>query len=249
LEEFLEEASLVGDTDDWDAKNDRVTLMTLHASKGLEFPVVFLVAVEEGLLPHQRSRERPDQIEEERRLMFVGITRAEEELEISRAHYRDFRGERKMTVPSQFLMELPRSEMEIREQEPAAVSRDETEFGNQTADVAPGPDEPVCEVSIEPAYDERPGNEPPLPVERKPRNLHLTTAAELHAGEPLPPVSPDAFRQGMVVRHPAHGLGRIIALSGAGRGRKATVDFVSPARRVQFVIAASPLRPVRYDRF
>ncbi len=245
LEEFLEEASLVGDTDDWDAKHDRVTLMTLHASKGLEFPVVFLVAVEEGLLPHQRSREHPDQIEEERRLMFVGITRAEEELEISRAHYRDFRGERKMTVPSQFLMELPRSEMEIREREPAAVSGYETECGDRTDDLSPGDDEAICDTYIEPVHELVGGGEPPLPVERKPRNLHLTTAAELRAGEPLPPVSPDAFRQGMVVRHPAHGLGRIIALSGAGRGRKATVDFVSPARRVQFVIAASPLRPVK----
>ena len=244
LEEFLEEASLVGDTDDWDAKNDRVTLMTLHAAKGLEFPVVFLVAVEEGLLPHQRSREHPDQIEEERRLMFVGITRAEEELQISRAHCRDFRGERKMTVPSQFLMELPRAEMEIREQEPARATWNE-ECGDQTVDLEPGGDEPIREIYIEPAHDEHACDAPLLPVERKPLNLCLTTAAELHAGESLPPVSPDAFRQGMVVRHPAHGLGRIIALSGAGRSRKATVDFASPARRVQFVLAASPLRPVK----
>ena len=83
LEAFLEETSLVNDTDDWEAKADRVTLMTLHASKGLEFPVVYLVAVEEGLLPHERSREHPDQLEEERRLMFVGITRAKQELQIS----------------------------------------------------------------------------------------------------------------------------------------------------------------------
>ena len=75
LEEFLEQTGLAGDTDDWDAQSDHVTLMTLHASKGLEFPVVYLVAVEEGLLPHERSREHPDQLEEERRLMFVGLTR------------------------------------------------------------------------------------------------------------------------------------------------------------------------------
>ena len=119
------------------------------------------------------------------------------------------------------------------------------ECGDRTADLSPGDDEPICDTSIEPVHELVGGSEPPLPVERKPRNLHLTTAAELHAGEPLPPVSPDAFRQGMVVRHPAHGLGRIIALSGAGHGRQATVDFVSPAHRVQFVLAASPLRPVK----
>ena len=143
-------------------------------------------------------------------------------------------------------MELPRSEMEIREQAPAAMGRNGRKCGDQTADVVRGHDEPSCDIYLEPALDERcGGNESPPRVERKPLNLHLTTAAELHAGEPLPPVSPDTFRQGMVVRHPADGLGRIIALSGAGRGRKATVDFVSPARRVQFVIAASPLRPVK----
>ena len=86
LEAFLEETCLVNDTDDWQTETDRVTLMTLHASKGLEFPVVYLVAAEEGLLPHERSREQPDQLEEERRLMFVGITRAKQELQISFAN-------------------------------------------------------------------------------------------------------------------------------------------------------------------
>ena len=113
MEAFLEETCLVNDTDAWETEVDRVTLMTLHASKGLEFPCVYLTAVEEGILPHERSREQPEQLEEERRLMFVGITRAQEELQISLARYRDFRGQRKPTIPSSFLMELPRTEMDL----------------------------------------------------------------------------------------------------------------------------------------
>ena len=76
LGDFLEEASLTADTDAWDATVDRVTLMTMHASKGLEFPVVFIAAVEDGLIPHERSRNEADDLEEERRLLFVGITRS-----------------------------------------------------------------------------------------------------------------------------------------------------------------------------
>ena len=112
LEAFLEEACLVNDVDAWEADDDRVTLMTLHAAKGLEFPVVFIIALETGLIPHERSRERPEQLEEERRLLFVGITRAQESLHLSRAVYREFRGQRRMTVPSDFLAELPRDEMD-----------------------------------------------------------------------------------------------------------------------------------------
>ncbi|MEI6506774.1 MAG: 3'-5' exonuclease, partial [Planctomycetota bacterium] len=115
LEAFLEEACLVNDVDAWEADDDRVTMMTLHASKGLEFPVVFIVALEDGLLPHERSRDIPDMLEEERRLLFVGITRAREELQLSLATNREFRGQRRWTVPSQFLMELPRGEMQVVE--------------------------------------------------------------------------------------------------------------------------------------
>jgi DNA helicase-2/ATP-dependent DNA helicase PcrA len=75
------------------------------------------------------------------------------------------------------------------------------------------------------------------------RRLHLTTAAELAQGGPPPPTAPDQFHQGMVVRHPEYGLGRVVALSGSGEGRKATVAFQTGQRK--FVIAQSPLRPVK----
>jgi DNA helicase-2/ATP-dependent DNA helicase PcrA len=219
LEEFLEEVCLVSETDDWQVEADRVTLMTLHASKGLEFPVVYLVAAEQGLLPHERSRDHFDQLEEERRLMFVGITRAQQELQISLAQYRDFRGQRKLTIPSQFLMELPREEMQLEEVGPAIV---------------PAPDDAAQKPQATAATTARPRRS----VAR------LTTAAEL-AGQDLSlPVAPDGFRQGTVVRHPDFGLGKVIALSGSGQQRKATVEFAPPVGRRKFVLSQSPLRPV-----
>jgi len=227
LEAFLEETSLVSDTDDWQEEQDRVSLMTLHASKGLEFPVVYLVAVEQGLLPHERSRHSADELEEERRLMFVGITRAQQELQISHARYRDFRGRRGSTVPSPFLMELPRGEMDLRE--PAGALPDY--YFEQ-----PAPEEEVWTR--------------PEPAAAAPRAIpQLTTAAALAGAAARPSVSPDAFHQGMVVLHPNYGPGTIVALSGAGPHRTATVDFAPPTGRVKFVLAVSPLRPLgRADR-
>ena len=84
-----------------------MTLMTLHAAKGLEFPVVFIVALEEGILPHSRANDDSKQLEEERRLLFVGITRAQRELYLSRCRIRTFRGQQQATFPSRFLDELP----------------------------------------------------------------------------------------------------------------------------------------------
>lgn len=224
LEDFLEQASLVNDTDDLDGGGDRVTLMTLHASKGLEFPVVFLVAVEQGLLPHERSRQDPDQLEEERRLMFVGITRAQQELQISLAGYRDFRGQRKTTIPSPFLMELPRSAMNVRN------------FGSTFAGI-----DDYVDYDLEMDRPPRAAAPNSLPTVLAP----LQTAAELAQGGPQNPISPDLFHQGMLVRHPQYGLGRVVALAGSGPGRKATVDFASSAGRMRFVLDKSPLRPVR----
>ena len=108
LEDFLASAALASDADSKDTAADRVTLMTLHASKGLEFPVVFLVGLEQGLFPSYRSLEDPAALEEERRLCYVGLTRAKERLFLSHASERRlWGGMREPAVPSVFLSELP----------------------------------------------------------------------------------------------------------------------------------------------
>jgi len=108
LVDYLQQISLFSDTDSYDASSGRVALMTLHAAKGLEFENVFIIGVEQGLLPHERSSagEDEDELEEERRLFFVGITRAKTGLYISYARYRTIRGQMLRTIPSQFLFEL-----------------------------------------------------------------------------------------------------------------------------------------------
>ena len=255
LEGFLEETSLVSDTDDWEVERDRVTLMTLHASKGLEFPVVFLVAVEEGLLPHERSRQSAEQLEEERRLMFVGITRAQEELHISLTRERDFRGVRKGTVPSHFLMELPREEMEVEDLDEGQwldAEPPDIEPVLRRGEAERGEGRGACSGRACPARDDPINDDPePLPPQPPPSGrrgllgLPLTTAADLaNGGKPAPPVSPDAFQQGMLVLHPHYGLGRIVALSGSSSQRLATIDFASSAGRQRLMLQDSPLRPV-----
>jgi DNA helicase-2/ATP-dependent DNA helicase PcrA len=108
LAEFLDHAALASDTDQFDP-NARVTLMTLHAAKGLEFPLVFLAGLEEGLFPHSRTLSSPDELEEERRLCYVGMTRAMNTLILTRAHYRRRYGNDvpEMSIPSRFLEEVP----------------------------------------------------------------------------------------------------------------------------------------------
>ena len=117
LDAYLEQAALVSDTDAMDPDSDFVSLMTLHASKGLEFSHVYVVGLEDGILPHERSAENEESVEEERRLLFVGMTRAKQELQLSRCNSRYRRGGFWPAIASRFLMELPREEMEVFERE------------------------------------------------------------------------------------------------------------------------------------
>jgi DNA helicase-2/ATP-dependent DNA helicase PcrA len=107
LVDYLAQVSLVSDADHMKGAGGAVTLMTLHAAKGLEFPVVAMIGMEEGILPHSRSRGNPDELEEERRLCFVGITRAQERLILTKAAKRMIRGISERTIPSPFLSEMP----------------------------------------------------------------------------------------------------------------------------------------------
>jgi len=107
VEDFLEQVALVNDVDSFEQEESKVTLMTLHAAKGLEFPIVFLGGLEEGLFPHSRTLMNPEEVEEERRLAYVGITRAEKELYISNATTRTVFGRTSSYLPSRFIDEIP----------------------------------------------------------------------------------------------------------------------------------------------
>ena len=240
LENYLENAWLVNETDDWQSDNDKVTMMTLHAAKGLEFPVVFLVAVEHGLLPHERSTSDEAQLEEERRLAFVGITRAEEELQLSYAVQRDFRGQRRRTVPSSFLMEMPREEMQVTQVHAAQDHWEEFEWHHQDHQG----DDFEDDVDFDVEAFESDAAEKPVRDKWQLAAAQVTTAAQLAGAESAAAerVSPDVFTQGMAVVHPEHGLGKVVALSGAGKNRRATVRFATAGEK-RFVLAHSPLRP------
>jgi DNA helicase-2/ATP-dependent DNA helicase PcrA len=257
LEAFLEQASLVADIDDWQMEADRVTLMTLHAAKGLEFPVVFIVAVEEDLLPHERNAKQPDKLEEERRLLFVGITRAQEELHLSASRARAFRGSTRPRAPSCFLLELPCEEMDIFGDLRCGVGFDADALLDDSWDQAEVVDEQA-------AYDREAGytDDPPGRLTRankqsrresRTRNstrdaadAPLVTAADMLGQQRRPPAcSPESFRHGMVVTHPEYGLGKVVALGGSGAKRTAAVQFAGEEGTISFRLAFSPLRPAK----
>lgn len=132
LRDYLAQVALVSDVDTLADNGGAVTLMTLHAAKGLEFPVVAIIGLEDGILPHARVRDHPDQLEEERRLCFVGITRAKQRLILSHAASRTVRGLRERAIPSRFLCELPKQHLQI------ASSAGYSHFSNEPRSADPG---------------------------------------------------------------------------------------------------------------
>ena len=136
LEAFLESVALVSDVDGLNDAQDALTLITLHQAKGLEFPAVFILGIEEGLLPHSRSIDDPLQVEEERRLFYVGMTRAKERLYLSRTFLRRIYGDNRNSqyfggriarTPSRFLKDIPRSLIEEKGNDISATRGDSTE--------------------------------------------------------------------------------------------------------------------------
>ena len=134
LSDFLAEVSLLSDQDDLANNDDQVALMTLHAAKGLEFPVVFLVGMEDGLFPLSRALMEDDQLEEERRLAYVGITRAKRELFLTNAYSRMMYGRMQNNPPSRFLEEIHQDDLDIENSVPITFSNDN--YQTQTAPFA-----------------------------------------------------------------------------------------------------------------
>lgn len=260
---FLETTALVADADAWDAGAERVALMTFHAAKGLEFPVVYLVAMEDGILPHERSLGQPEQLEEERRLVFVGITRAREEVHASCARMRDYRGTRRISAPSVFLAEMTGSETVVTGDEaPAAGERPVFDpFGDaaraaadefaewvheEPSATAPRlklyrPDGLTLETEESQAEDGAAG-----PV-RKRRDRAVDRATDLATWAMPQAGSPGAeprFEPGQRVRHAEYGEGVLVKISGVGTKSVGTVTFDGPAGTRKFLLGHGGILPV-----
>lgn len=202
ITDFLEQITLASDVDGWDEQADHVSVMTLHASKGLEFPVVYVLAVEEGLLPHERSLANDEEIEEERRLCFVGMTRAMKELYLCHARMREFRGQINYCIPSSFLQELPR---DVQFHDPS-MSRN---YARSAAD--------EWRAKVGPAAKDwaDTGARPFLPPKKPNPDLRPT----------IPDVPETGLAVGVLVQHEEYGLGSVTDVSGFGALRKVKIRF------------------------
>ncbi|MGA2688939.1 MAG: UvrD-helicase domain-containing protein [Candidatus Korobacteraceae bacterium] len=226
LSEFLDHAALVSDADDYD-ENARVTLMTLHAAKGLEFPLVFLIGLEEGLFPHSRTLLAPDDIEEERRLCYVGMTRAMDTLILSRARYRRRYGTDmpEAGVPSRFLEEVPEELLQDLGS-PRRASHVSSDYGTSRHYAYEDEDQ-------RPQHGRR--NTPQRNSYSGPTYNSIDNIAEFFASrgkkftrpkiEVTAPAGRTGFRPGQRVRHPKYGEGTVYKREGDGEDAKITVQF------------------------
>ncbi|OGP66668.1 MAG: ATP-dependent DNA helicase PcrA [Deltaproteobacteria bacterium RBG_13_47_9] len=214
LESFLDKVSLVADVDLYEDKGNRVSLMTLHCAKGLEFPFVFIVGMEEGLLPHYRRGDEIEDLEEERRLCYVGITRTKERVFLSRAEKRSTFGVGRANLPSRFLEELPIEliQLEERQGKMETLFSQETSMADQLTDWKDHfqqPEKTMEDLTQENFFPER-------------QEMVLSPVDETRLREEFFPL-----RVGMKVRHPKFGEGRVRSIEGMNEDQKATILFQS----------------------
>ena len=247
---FLETASLTQDVDSLEEDIGAVTLMTLHAAKGLEFPNVYVLGVEQNLIPHERSlRENdPAQLEEERRLLFVGITRAKDHLVLTHTQRREIHGRTLSTIPSDFLSELTveHSDKTLDDHDGGKTSSDpyDSDFDPDNLDDFPADELRTLGRGLKRSAGLKRGKSGSS-EKRKSKGLpHLTTGAGLASGSHQGVALPIGFAIGMQVRHPRYGLGTVVDVSGFSQRRTVTVDFATDNRRESFIAAKCPLQPV-----
>jgi len=196
IRDFLEQITLASDVDSWDERQDCVSVMTLHAAKGLEFPVVYIVAMEQGILPGERSLTNAEEVEEERRVAFVGITRAMKELYLCHARMRDFRGQTRFAIPSMFMEELPDD----------VAQEDLGAHGGRSPAMDPWRSGPRAASAAWADLGHKP-LPPPIPF-----GVTSSTPAE-------------GYERGQLVQHEQYGIGTVTDVSGYGALRKLKIRF------------------------
>jgi DNA helicase II / ATP-dependent DNA helicase PcrA len=242
LSEFLDHAALVSDTDKYNP-DSRVTLMTLHAAKGLEFPLVVLAGLEEGLFPHSRTLNDPNQMEEERRLCYVGLTRAMDTLFVTRARYRRRYGNDmpEASLPSRFLEEIPSHLLEDVSPKSQYSSAGGGRYGNGSR-YGRGQDDDS--TSRHYSYEDEDQRTPTAaartnfaaPSTGKPANsldniaqFFSSKGSAVAGGRPKldlpPPTGNTGLKSGQRVRHPKYGEGVVFRREGDGEDAKITVQF------------------------
>ena len=223
VDEFIEQVSLVADTDDLDGENQMV-LMTLHSAKGLEYPVVFLVGCEEGIFPHNRALLDPRELEEERRLAYVGITRARERLHVSHAWQRMLYGQSQYNPPSRFLSEIPADLFDRQGNVDSGADSERIIGGGAWRD------------RDVPAYRRR---------DEEPAGRTFGAGAERKASRPPTPARSEAefahLKAGDDVEHAIFGEGVILAVTGTGDKTEATVRFRERGTK-HLLLAWAPLK-------
>ncbi len=243
LDEFLDHAALVTDADQYD-EHAQITLMTLHAAKGLEFPLVVLAGMEEGLFPHSRTMLEPDSIEEERRLCYVGMTRAMDTLILSRAVYRRRYGTDmpEASVPSRFLEEVPPRLVEELGGSRRSAGRMGTGRVGTGALARPAGRRPAAAESTHYSYEDEDQSAAWNPARIKPKTPtplanynSIDNIAEFFASRgkklnvpKMPSEEPKGrrgFRPGQKVKHPKYGEGTVYRREGDGEDAKITVQF------------------------
>jgi DNA helicase-2/ATP-dependent DNA helicase PcrA len=219
LTAFLEEVALVSDQDELAEESDRATLLTLHTAKGLEFPVVFMVGLEENILPHSRSKEDPDQLEEERRLMYVGVTRARDRLYLARAFRRTIWGRSEVNEPSRFLRDLQNAQRGMLRGEARAAHNTEprtNENGQATRDDLRARDGGrSLPVMPSPLRQPQPATRPPQPA-----NRNMPAADRQPQFKPGDRVDHGLFGQGIVLKSELTADDEEVTVAFAGKGTK-----------------------------
>ena len=234
LVSYLEQISLLSDADDPQTGNDRIAMMTMHAAKGLEFPLVVIAGLEQGLFPLAKAEQDPAEQEEERRLLYVGITRAREQLILSYAERRYRFGELVFSRPSMFLSEIDTECL-------APSSRSMAQHGasiKQPAQPAQ-PARPQPRGSAYSQVPERGSSYSQLPMPKRYTSVSqpkARNAQEQSAGSPT-------LRTGQRVKHPMFGNGTVSSVSGTGQSEKATVLFDNGQRK-QLMVAFARLEVI-----